>query len=107
MQDRGVRRHVQGAVTRDELPDEVVARLDHVLRFANVLGALFVRMQLGATTRLPQGDQACLGGRAAGHHERIVGPLQVEKGVLKGERARGLDIDPISHPPGKSNSLRD
>jgi len=75
MQDGGVGGHVQGAVTRDELPDEVVPCFYHILRLTDVFGALFVRMQLGPSPSFPQGNQASLSGSAAGHHERIVGPL--------------------------------
>lgn len=98
MQYRGVGRYVQGAVARDELPDEVIPRLHYVLRLANVLGALLVRVELGPAPGLPQSDQTGLDGSAAGHDERIVGPLQVEKGILEGERARRFHVDPISHP---------
>jgi len=75
MQDGGIGGYVQGTMTRDELPDEVVPCLHYILRLTDVFGALLVRMQLGPSPSLPQGDQAGLSGGATGHHERIVGPL--------------------------------
>jgi len=75
MQNGGIGGHVQGTVTRDKLPDEVVPCLHHILWLTDILGALLMRMQLGPSPSLPQGDQTGLSGGAAGRHEWIVGPL--------------------------------
>jgi len=81
VEDGGVGRHVEHALAGHVLPHKVVSRLHHLLRLADVLGALLVRMQFGASPRLALRHQPRVG------HLGVVRPLQVEKAVLERERA--------------------
>lgn len=105
VQNRGVRGNVQRPVSRDKLPDKVIASLDNVLRLADVFRALLVRVQFRSASGFPQGDQTSLYRRPTGHHERIVRPLQIEERVLKGIRSGGFRIYTTAHPPGNTGLL--
>lgn len=94
MEDGGVGWNVERPVARSQLPHEVVARLHHELGSAHVLGALLVRVELGAASSLAQRHQ-----RVAG--VVVVGPLKVEEGVLDRVRARRARVHSDRHPSGR------
>ncbi|KDR13009.1 hypothetical protein L798_13217 [Zootermopsis nevadensis] len=52
MQDGSIRGHIKRPMTWNKLPDEVIACLNHELRPTQILGALFMWMQLASPTSL-------------------------------------------------------
>lgn len=50
MQYANISWHIERSTATDEFPYEMIACLDYRIRFANVLGPLLLRMQLGAST---------------------------------------------------------
>jgi hypothetical protein len=52
VQDGSIRGYIKCPMAWNKLPDEVIACLDHELRPTQILGALFVWMQLVSPTSL-------------------------------------------------------
>ena len=98
MENRGVGGNVDSTVARHEFPDEVVARLDYVARPTDVLAALLVRMEFGATACLAQGYEAGFRCATRRRDVGVVRPLEVEEGVLERVGARRLRVYPRAHP---------
>ena len=102
MKYRGVGRYVEGTMTGNEFPDEVIASFDDVARLADVFGALLVRMKLRASTSFLEGDETRFRGAFATANKRIVRPLEIEEGILEGEGSGCSSVESILHPSAMS-----